>query len=47
MLLQKEDVFFVDTDTNEGVAVLTQAPASEYPSDANAFAVLRQTLIMN
>lgn len=45
--LQKEDVFFVDTDTNEGVAVLTQAPASEYPSDATAFAVLRQTLIMN
>jgi hypothetical protein len=47
VLLQKEDVFFVDTDTNEGVAVLTQAPASEYASDAAAFALLRQTLIMN
>jgi len=30
-----------------GPAVLTQAPASEYPSDATAFAVLPQTLIMN
>ena len=47
VLLHKEDEFFVDTNNNAGVAVLTQAPASEYTSDASAFAALRQTLAMH
>ena len=47
VLLQKEDVFFVDSNNDEGVGVLTQAPASEYASDAGAFAELRDTLSMN
>jgi hypothetical protein len=47
VLLQKDDVFFVDTNNDAGVAVLTQAPAGVYPTIADAFAALRQTLAMH
>jgi S1-C subfamily serine protease len=47
VLLQKVDEFFIDSDNDDGVAVLTQAPAHEYPADADAFAAIRQTLAMN
>lgn len=47
VLLEKDDVFFVDSKANEGVAALTQAPADVYPSVSSAFAALRQTLVMN
>ncbi|HEX4034530.1 MAG TPA: hypothetical protein VHX66_08810 [Solirubrobacteraceae bacterium] len=47
VLLEKDDVFFVDRHTDEGVAVLAQAPADMYPNVSRAFAALRQTLVMN
>ena len=46
-LLQKEDDFFVDSANDDGVAILTEAPASEYSAYATAFAAIRQTLLMN
>jgi hypothetical protein len=47
VLLQKEDVFFIDSDNGDSVGVLTQAPASVYAGVASAFALLRDTLVMN
>lgn len=47
VVLHKEDVFIVDTSNGENVAVLTQAPASDYNSLAAAFATLRNTLSIN
>jgi hypothetical protein len=47
VLLQKEDEFFIDTINNDGVAVLTQAPANEYAGLASEFAKLRESLSMN
>lgn len=46
-LLHKEDLFFIDTTNGDGVAVLTQAPASQYSGLASRFASLRQSLSMN
>jgi hypothetical protein len=45
--VQIEDIFFIDSDTNEGVAVLTSAPADQYAGLASDFSILRQTLSMN
>jgi hypothetical protein len=47
VLVQKEDDFFVDTDNDDGVAILTQAPASDYAADAGPFAEYRASLVMN
>jgi hypothetical protein len=46
VLMHKEDEFFIDTENGDGVAVLTQAPASEYATLAPAFAGLRESLSM-
>ena len=46
VLLHKEDVSFIDTDSDTAVGVLTQAPATEYPDLADSFAQLRSTLSM-
>jgi S1-C subfamily serine protease len=46
-LVQKEDIFFIDSDTDEGVAVLTSAPAGQYSALASDFSILRVTLSMN
>ena len=45
-MLHKEDVFFIDTDTNTGVGVLTQEPVGQYAGFADSFAQLRNTLSM-
>jgi hypothetical protein len=45
--LKKEDDFFVDTDNHDGVAILTEAPATEYTTYKPLFAAVRQTLTMN
>ena len=47
VLVQEEDEFFIDPNNGDSVAVLTEAPAAQYPSDASAFAELRQTLAMH
>ncbi len=47
VLLQKEDEFFYDTSNGSSVAVLTEAPASEYGNYSKEFDSLRQTLAMN
>jgi S1-C subfamily serine protease len=47
VLLHKEDIFFIDTNNNSAVAVLTSAPADQYAGLASDFAILRQTLSMN
>jgi Probable lipoprotein LpqN len=47
VLMHKVDEFVVDTDTGGNVAVLTQAPADEYPTVASEFDALRQTLTIN
>jgi hypothetical protein len=47
VLLRKEDEFFSDTSNGSGVAILTQAPASQYPSLSSEFASLRQSLSMS
>ncbi len=48
ILLQKEDDFFVDSSSNDdAVAILTEAPASDYSAYASAFAAIRQTAAMN
>jgi hypothetical protein len=44
-LLHKEDTFFVDEDEN-GVAILTQAPASLFARWQSAFAHVRQSLLV-
>jgi hypothetical protein len=46
-LLHKEDVFFIDTSNGDGVAVLTSAPADQYPGLSSEFSALAQTLSMN
>jgi serine/threonine protein kinase len=45
--LHKEDEFFTDTNNGDSVAVLTQAPESEYASLSSGFSDLRQSLSMN
>jgi hypothetical protein len=45
--VHEEDEFFIDAYNGDSVAVLTEAPAALYPSDATAFAQLRQTLAMH
>jgi hypothetical protein len=48
VLLQKEDDFFIDSATGEGVAILTEAPASQYSAYyADVYTALRNTLTMN
>ena len=47
VLLHKVDEFFIDSGNDDGVAVLTQAPADAYAADSSAFAAIRQTLTMN
>jgi S1-C subfamily serine protease len=47
VLVHEEDEFFIDPYNGDSVAVLTKAPAAQYPSDATAFAQLRHTLAMN
>jgi hypothetical protein len=47
VLLRKEDEFFINTSNGDGVAILTQGPASQYGSLSGKFASLRQTLSMN
>ena len=44
--LHKEDEFFTDTANNASVAVLTQAPQSQYSGLANQLARLRRSLTM-
>jgi S1-C subfamily serine protease len=47
VLVREEDEFFIDAYNGDSVAILTEAPATRYPSDAAAFAQLRQTLAMH
>jgi S1-C subfamily serine protease len=47
VLLHKEDVFFIDTDNDDGVGILTSAPASQYGQLASSFAILRDSLAMH
>jgi hypothetical protein len=46
VMLQKEDVFLI-AHNRDGVAVLTQAPASEYEASRSQFAALRKSLSMS
>jgi S1-C subfamily serine protease len=46
VLLQKEDVSFIDTDNDTAVGVLTEAPAGEYSALADSFSQLRNSLSM-
>ena len=46
VLLQKEDVSFIDTDNDTAVGVLTEAPAGEYSALADSFSLLRNSLSM-
>ena len=46
VLLHKEDVFFIDTDNDTGVGILTSAPADQYSELADAFSILRDSLTM-
>jgi len=47
VLVQEEDVFFIDSDNDDSVAMLTEAPADVYAANASLFAAIRQTLAMN
>lgn len=47
VLVHQEDEFFIDSNNGDSVAVLTGAPAAQYPGYASLFAALRQTLAMN
>ena len=47
VLLHKEDVFFIDTDNDDGVGILTSAPAGQYLDLASSFSALRQSVSMH
>jgi Trypsin-like peptidase domain len=46
VLLQKEDVSFIDTANDTAVGVLTEAPAGQYSTLADSFSPLRNSLSM-
>jgi serine/threonine protein kinase len=45
--LHKEDEFFYDSNNSSSVAILTQAPASQYGRLASDFSTLRQSVVMH
>ena len=47
MTLHKEDEFFYDSNNSSSVAILTQAPASQYGRLASDFSKLRQSVVMH
>jgi Trypsin-like peptidase domain len=46
VLLQKEDVSFIDTANDTAVGVLTEAPAGQYSTLADSFSLIRNSLSM-